>query len=83
VKLTDVVDQEILIKEYVKRPSKFEEGREVVIVHAYNKQINPEAPHDLTFATGSKPVIQQLDATKAKLPYRAKVVKKKNYFSLE
>ena len=82
VKLEDVQGKEILIREFVKRPSKFEDGREMVVVHAYNRQVNPQEPYDFSFATGSKVIIQQLERTKNRLPYKATVTKVKNYFSL-
>ena len=82
VKLEEVLGREILIREYVRRASKFAEGREMAVIHAYSRQVNPEQPYDFSFATGSRVILEQLERTKDQLPYRARVVKLKNYYSL-
>lgn len=81
VGLDDIIGKPVIIEEYVLRPSRFPD-RQMAIIHGHSSEVNPEAPHDFSVATGSAVVLRQLEETKGLLPYRATFAKFKNYYKL-
>ena len=70
-----LLNQEIIIREYRKLPSKFGTGEYALV------QVEWKSKY-YVFSTGSGVVLDQLDKIKEKLPVKATLTKPKRYYKL-
>lgn len=70
VEFSDVLDKQIIIKDFKEMPSTFHEGNFVIVQAELDGSL-------VTFPTGSSVLMKQLNGIKDKLPIRAKIVRPK------
>jgi len=78
-KIADVLDKEILVKDFIELPSQFQEGKNFVVISA------EYGGKPITIATGSQTLLNQLRRVREnkKFPFKARITKPfgKRYYS--
>lgn len=79
--IEEILNKEIIITGIKKEPSKVKKGE------TYNKiqivdEVIDDKPHYLIFFSSSSVLDKQINKYKDKLPFRATIIKQKNYYTL-
>lgn len=76
IKLLDILNQEIVINDFVVLKSQYDRVENYVVVQCMLKG------EKYTFATGSQVILKQLEEIRDKLPVRTTIRRKGRYFTL-